>query len=43
MATSSSPAARKSRSVESFGCAAAAIGDCSAGANSGAAPCTIAK
>lgn len=31
MATSSSPAARKSRSVESFGCAAAAIGDCSAG------------
>ena len=31
MATSSSPTARKARAVESFGCAAAAIGDCSAG------------
>lgn len=31
MATSSSPSARRSRAVESFGCAASAIGECGAG------------
>lgn len=31
MATSSSPAGRKKNAVESFGCAAAAIGECKAG------------